>query len=281
MSILTLGVSVLGNEFVQRYFFGNGEGSESAGHFHQVINLNGTNHGDWETLHKQIPTLPKGWFELSKLSIDDRIDFVRGFWTAQLPYKPHVHAFLDDFFNKLLTIEVYLTQQLFDGPFESQMVYSLREGGTFYRGGPSASEKQLEELEQQFANFQLPEDFIAFLKIHNGFAKGTDTGLILCEKMEEIYYAFQDLLEQEGPLKKANGEVINPHQLIPFYQSFGLQSFQCFFNDWYPEQEMGNLYYSAAENSLSDYSDPLSWADNQAFPTFLDWLVFYLETFEV
>ena len=46
---------------------------------------------------------------------------------------------------------------------------------------------------------------------------------------------------------------------------------------WYPGSEMGNVYLSGIDYTISDYRDRKEWADRLAFPTFLDWLAFYLE----
>ena len=57
--------------------------------------------------------------------------------------------------------------------------------------------------------------------------------------------------------------------------------FQCFWLEWYPEDEMGNVYYSGVANTISDLAAKATSAENMAFPTFTDWLMFYLETIEV
>jgi hypothetical protein len=40
---------------------------------------------------------------------------------------------------------------------------------------------------------------------------------------------------------------------------------------------MGNLYCSGIEHKLSNYLNGDLWKENLAFPTFLDWLLFYLK----
>ena len=74
------------------------------------------------------------------------------------------------------------------------------------------------------------------------------------------------------------GELINPHSLIPFYESFGMPFYQCFYKDWYPETEMGNIYYSGNTNTISDVKNKDPSSEAMAFSTFSDWLIFYLET---
>ena len=96
--------------------------------------------------------------------------------------------------------------------------------------------------------------------------------------MPRCYTRFQKLLDNSEPLISPEGEVIDLKKLIPFYESFGMPVFQCFYSDWYPEQEMGNVYYSGLTQTISDLKLPLS--ESLAFPTFLDWLLFYLEKVE-
>jgi hypothetical protein len=56
--------------------------------------------------------------------------------------------------------------------------------------------------------------------------------------------------------------------------------FQCFWGEWYPEREMGNVYYSGFTRSISDYTQFGVGVETMAFETFTDWLMFYLETIE-
>ena len=56
--------------------------------------------------------------------------------------------------------------------------------------------------------------------------------------------------------------------------------FQCFFAAWTPNEQAENVYYSMIEKTPSDISDRNSWQENLAFPTFLDWLIFYKESIE-
>ena len=39
---------------------------------------------------------------------------------------------------------------------------------------------------------------------------------------------------------------------------------------------MGNVYLSGIDYTLSDVSDKKAWAENLAFPTFSEWLAYYL-----
>ena len=70
---------------------------------------------------------------------------------------------------------------------------------------------------------------------------------------------------------------LDPHSLFPFYEEYGLGSFQCFNAEWYPGSEMGNVYFSGIDYTLSDISDRSTWSENLAYPTFLEWLTEFLE----
>jgi len=234
---------------------------------------------DWEEASMLAPDLPKGWYELMLLDPADRVEFVRDHWVAMLPYVPHIHQAIEQFFSTLEDVDVYLAQKWPNEPFGAHMVYSQRNEMGFYHGCTPATAQEVLELKLALRNYILPVDYLAFLQLHNGFAKVTDTGVIPLEHIDRARSELYSVLASREPLvmPKTQGEQINPAALLPFYQSFGMDSFQVFFTEWYPEQEMGNLYYSGLEHALSDFTNRESWSDNLAFPTFLDWLVFYLE----
>jgi hypothetical protein len=250
------------------------------GHFHQVIALHERPELSYEELLKLIPEMNRGWYELAHLSPKDRIEFIRDFWISKLPYHPKLEKGIHDFFNSLDEVGVFITQKMFDSPYEAHLVYSLKNNNGFFHGEVGCTTVQLEELQQQFPDDLLPEDYLAFLQIHNGFCKSTDTGIIPAQAMAATSKKFQEFLSQCDPLLTPSGKTVDPQSLIPFYESFGLNCYHCFWADWYPEQEMGNVYYSGQTHSLSDCSSPESSPENLAFCTFSDWLLFYLEKVE-
>lgn len=248
-------------------------------HFHQVIALNEGPDIEWETIHLKVPSLPRGWFELSRLDLRDRVEFTRDFWMKKLPFHPHLHEFIAEFFNLIEDIHVFLVQQKFDDPFEAHLVYRLKDDGGFFKGYPPALESELLQLQADFPDVIFPKDYIAFLQVHNGLCKTTDcTGIFQTKCMKAMYDNFQaDLEKSDKEISSATGSVINPKSLIPFYESFGMPFFQCFYKDWYPEDEMGNVYYSGNTNTISDVKNLDPSREAMAFPTFSDWLTFYLE----
>ncbi len=147
------------------------------GHFHQVIPLHEHRSMSWEEASSLVPTLGKGWYELAQLSKQDRLEFIREFWLMKLPYYPHTGEFLTNFFSSLDEIGVFLTQRSYDDPFQANLVYSLVDNNGFFHGDPPATELELVQVQKAFPHFILPVDYLAFLQIHNGFAKQTDTGI--------------------------------------------------------------------------------------------------------
>lgn len=245
--------------------------------YHEVIGLHEAPKFTWEELSKKTPSLPRGWYELSHLNLPDRIEFIRDFWLSTLPYLPHFHVFLEKFFSRLDDIGIYLTQRHFDSEFECEVVYSLKDGSCFYHGSPPCSEDEIAHLNIEFEGV-LPEDFLAFLRIHDGFSKHSDTGIIKSKYLSAVRKQLQDEFKQFRNETNAHNKPVDPTDLIPFYESFGRPSYQCFYALWTPSFQAGNIYCSTAEKILSDIQDLKRLQENLAFPTFLDWLIFYLES---
>src|SRR5262249_8179640 len=149
------------------------------------------------------------------------IDFVRDYWISSLPFQPGFDQFIDTFFGQLDDIGLFLTQRIFDEPYEVHFVYALKGDRGFFQGRLPALEENLVALQKFFSGFVLPADYLAFLQIHDGFAKFTDTGLIPSTMMGRVYQDFQDVLTSSGQLLSATGDAFNPKTLIPFYESFG------------------------------------------------------------
>lgn len=249
----------------------------SHGHFHKVVTLHDEKKLKWTAALKLCPTLPRGWFELAHLNSQDRIEFIHAFWLKKLPYKTCLPKALDNFFSNLDDIGIFLVQNTNDEPFIPIMVYSLSDNGGFFKANAPAFENQIINLQKDFSEYILPVDYVAFLQMHNGFAKFTDTGILPTTEIKENYVAFQTMLGGQDPIVTSTGAVVDPKTLIPFYKSFGMPFFQCFWGEWYPENEMGNVYYSGQTNTISDCNKSDFQVETMAFETFVDWLSFYLE----
>ncbi len=261
------------NALVREFYQTSGKEGESV--FHSVLFLSESEES-WEAASAKCAELPRGWYELCCLPTVDRISFTREFWTGRLPYQPAFCKVLSDFFTKLEDVGVVLSKTSPGAPWNAEMVYSLKENRSFFRGPPPCKDEDIEQL-KMIANVMLPRDYLSFLRIHNGFGKLSELGLLKASqaiRMKEKVMNF--LLSNERPLMH-RGRVVDPASLIPFFESFGTESYQCFFADWYPGNEMGNVYLSGIDYTISDCADPKEWADQLAFPSFLDWLAFYLE----
>jgi hypothetical protein len=248
------------------------------GSFYSVIALHESAEISWDWTHSKISNVPRGWYELAQLPSKDRIEFSHDFWLAKLPYRAGVDKFLDRFFGSLDDIGVYITQKKFDDPHEVSLVYCIKGYNGFFRGYPPVNGTALDKLSKAFSPYLLPNDYLAFLQIHDGFSKATDcTGITRSAQMLEKYEAFQSMLQQQDPIITSIGTTVDPKTLIPFYESFGMPFFQCFWTEWYPDQEMGNVYYSTENKSISDVYNGVANSETMAFYTFIDWLMFYLE----
>lgn len=248
--------------------------------FHKVIPLHDLERGDWDLISSLVPSMPRGWFELAFLKVGDRLEFLCEHWLARLPFFPHTSQGIEFFFNRLDDIGIYITQETYESGYNAQMVYSLKNNAGFFHGKPPMTEANRIRLQEDFPNIILPADYQAFLQIHDGFSKYSDTGITPSYQMLNSFNQFQKYLDESDPLVTASGSTVNPKSLIPFYESFGLRCYQCFWSDWYPEEEMGNVYYSGIEKSMCDPQGKGSWQEKLTFPTFLDWLAFYLEGIE-
>jgi len=269
------------DEHVKDFFKPYAE-DERKGSFYKVISLHEADDVRWKPISRMAPTLPKGWFELCQLPAKTRIQFTFDYWISKIPYQPYLDSSLSSFFHSLDDIGVFLTQKRYDDLFEAQMVYSVSKNRGYYRGKVSAQETDILAMQQLFPDYILPHDYVSFLKIHNGFYKSTDcTGIISTAEMEAHYKTFKSFLQSEEEIKTESGRVVNPRSLIPFYESFGMPFYQCFWGEWHPEQEMGNVYFNAIEKRISDSTAKGGGSAEQlAFAKFTDWLIFYLEQIE-
>ncbi len=232
----------------------------------------------WEEAKKRAPCLIKGWFELSLLSTQDRIEFTKDFWLKTLPFIPQAHSNIASFFDRLEDIGVFLFQEKIGNPYLAEIVYSLKEGSVFFRGKIPCTHEDIHFFQQSFTNL-LPRDYFAFLRIHNGFAKTSDTGMLSLQDIPLAKESMQAVIYEGEGAVFCDGKEIDPAALIPFYESFGRHSYQCFYTEWYPTSEMGNVYFSSQDFTISRYTLP-NLHETMAFTTFLQWLVFYLEGIE-
>ncbi|MBI5345684.1 MAG: SMI1/KNR4 family protein [Chlamydiae bacterium] len=234
----------------------------------------------YEEVLNLCPSLPRGWFELTKLDKALRIEFARDFCLSTLPYVPKNYPLLSDFFSKMDDIGVVLIKKNQNSLFECELVYSMQSNLSFFRGSPPCSEEMIDLVNREL-NECLPKDFLAFLKIHNGFSKNYDSGIIKAECLKEFAQEFQGLIINNSKIIKCGKKQIDPSSLIPFYQSYSKGDFQCFYLDWFSQNDIGNVYYSSGDLAISDFNLNISSIETLAFPSFLEWLIFYIEEVEL
>lgn len=259
------------NSLIRQFFTGKKENQ-----FKEVLFLSEEPNAVWESISKIAFNLPRGWFELSRLSARDRVEFSRDFWLDRMPYHPSAHPAFFEFFEQLDDVVVVLASQRAGQPLEAELVYSLADNSSFFRGKPPCTDEDLQDLKNEIG-VSLPRDFLSFAKIHNGFGKLSEMGLLEVGEMAHAKRRVMDLLIQTDKRIRSGEVDVDPGALIPFYEVFGLASFQCFYTDWYPGNEMGNVYLSGIDYILSDVSDKKMWAESFAFPTFSEWLAYYLQ----
>jgi len=264
------------NSAVYEYFQKRGS---DKGEFVDVILLDDESFLSYDDVLKMVSYFPKGWYELSRLPILDRIEFTAQYWQTILPFYPHVNNFLIKFFDRVDDVAVFLTKKQGHNSFYPELVYSMNNETTFFRGGIPVSDEGLVILNEQFSGI-LPHDYRSFLKIHNGFAKNQDFGLIKAENLKLFSERMQTSLTDERRAILCGNKKVEPKNLIFFYQDFDFESFQCFFTDWVPLGEVGNVYFSMRDRTISNCKGCEELEEKLAFYTFLDWLVFYLEEIE-
>ncbi len=258
------------NVLIQKYYQVNKEPQKG---FEDVIFLVDTEFS-FEKCKEICPSLPKGWYELAKLNLQDRIDFTKEYWFKTLPLKPQMYKVFEAFFQSLDDIGVFLVKKKQTEKYTSHFVYSIQTGAAFFYGLPPVEKESDPVCFVPSLNF--PKDFLAFFKIHNGFSKNSDLGIIQMQNLKNIYSDLQAKWKGEKIIIKHKENSIDFSLLLPFYERFGLGSFQCFFGDWYPESEMGNVYFSAMDYTISDYKAARQ-EHNRSFENFLSWLISYLE----
>lgn len=262
------------NSHVKRFYQQTNEEHHFEHVFYEVLFLEKGTSLSFEKVKEMAPNLLKGWYELSQLSKKDRIEFTRDFWLKVLPFHPKTYSFFEQFFYQVEDVGIYLTKDNPKAVFEPEFIYSLE--NCFFRGFPPASLDLIQDVKDLF-HHSLPKDFLSFNQIHNGFRKHTDTGILFLQDLKSVADSFHKMLFENERIITCNDKMVDPFALYPFYQCFDLYSYQCFYGDWYPSNEMGNVYFSGVDFTISNY---LKRDQNLAFPTFLDWLMFYLEQIE-
>jgi hypothetical protein len=223
------------NELAKQYFKSNGE-------FEGVHLLDGSHsYAEVCSLH---PAFPRGWYELGCLSKEDRIEFTRDFWLERLPFDPRFQETVEDFFSRLEDVCPILRKKG-GGNWVAEMVYSLRDNSTFFRGFPPAAEMDWD------GNY--PREHGSFLRVHNGFGKLSEMGLIVYDDLEEKRRELIEKMLEHDVVR------VTPGTLYPFYETF--DGVECFY-------QAGTAFLSWIDGGVDE---------ERAFPNFLAWLADFLE----
>ena len=116
------------------------------------------------------------------------------------------------------------------------------------------------------------------MKIHNGFGKLLDTGILSIDEVEKKRVHILQMA-MRNTIHSAEKRV-DPEILFPFYEVSGLNSFHCFLAGWFPEGEMGTVYFSGIDYTISDTGVRRS-RETGATARFGDWLISFLEGTEM
>ena len=244
----------------------------------EVLSLGDNPKIHWDEISEKVPDLPRSWFELSRVPSQIRIEFLSDLWFSSLPFNPLAHSSFIRFFSRLDDVAILVVKR--ESETQVEMVYSLSDNRSFFRGFPPATEEDIRVFKNEI-NENLPRDYLSFLRLHNGFGKLSEQGILRIEEIPKERSVVKELLMNRDKIIKWKGRSVDPDALIPFYEDYGLNSFQCFFSDWYPGSEMGNVYLSGINYTISDIADRNIWSEQLGFPSFLEWLAFYLEGMNV
>lgn len=231
---------------------------------HHIIALTDQKRESWDEMVLKAPLLPRGWFELATLSFHDRIEFTRLYWHSQWHFPPKkresIEEGIDQFFDKLLSIDMFLVQNTPKSVYLPLMLYQKENGQVFF-ASPPASLQAISRIRCQFSHLALPDDYLSFFSIHDGFQRTFDGGLITLRDFPTYYNKFQERLS----IRPAD-EV----SLVPFCELESVHHMQCFFKHTHTFSSVGNLYFDFLHGEAFSLDSKL------IFETFSEWLLHYV-----
>ncbi len=246
--------------FVSDYFKSSAQIEGITDPFHEII-IPDKNHSFAE-LKKKAPNLPKNWVDLLQFSPEEKIEFVLNFWLEILPFAPEYHEAIIDFFGSLEDIGLVLIKEFKKGHYTPEMIYSFKEKDLFFRGQPPCDERKVAEGFES-----LPLDFLTFYKIHSGFRRFDDIGLVKGENLLITALKFQQRYLEAIDTIPSYQKVYNPNCLVPFYEDKNGGA-MCFNFAPFPD-EIGDICYVSSNFVVTE--------KEISFASFLDWLCYYLE----
>jgi hypothetical protein len=248
--------------FVSSYFKNSDQIEGIKDSFHEVVFIDKNN--NFHDLVQKV-NIPKNWFDLLSFSPEEKIEFVLNAWLEVLPFAPEYHEAILDFFGSLEDIGIVLLKEFRNSPYTLEMIYSFKEKDLFFRGQIPCDEKK---IEGEFGN-QLPLDYLAFFKIHSGFRRFNDLGLIRGENLLISTLKFQQRYLNSLDDIPIYQKIYNPHSLVPFYEDKN-GGVMCFNIASFADDSIGDLCYVSKDFAVNKELDSFS------FASFLDWLCYYL-----
>ncbi|MEG0036644.1 MAG: hypothetical protein RSB82_02305 [Victivallaceae bacterium] len=236
----------------------------------------------WERLIIDIPLLTKGWYELILLDDSDRTALIKDIWLncfTLFDIHKEILGIIDDFFNCLDSICIYAFKTEMNVFSDLRMVYSLKGGNGFFQGGPPFS-GDIEAFFQKRFNQTFSPEYRAFFLLHDGFSLNDDGGIVSTKNLSRTYQRVRNRLISDSSSYSFFAE--DGFGLFPFYESVGLNEYQCFLSDPEIVMGMGDASICVLDNDLNQVIEILN--GNRKFDEsdgchyrFLDWLTCYLK----
>jgi hypothetical protein len=198
------------NSLIRQFYSGSKENP-----YKEVRFLSEEPDTSWEAISKVAFDLPRAWYELSRVTPRDRVEFTRDFWLDRIPYHPNAHPAFFEFFEELDDVVVVLTRRMEDEPMDAELVYSLGDNSTFFRGKPPCNEGDLVGLSQEL-EVNLPRDYLSFTRIHNGFGKLSEMGILEVQDLADARRRVIELLLKTEKRVKSGEIIVDPGSLFPF-----------------------------------------------------------------
>jgi hypothetical protein len=235
--------------------------------FHEVLLLSSDLDFTFEELKAKADNFPRSWFELISLSTKEKKEFLFEYWLDTLHPSFEFLQELDIFFSSLEDIGIFLVKEFVSSPYLVELVYSLEKKNLFFVGLPPRMTPFSAEAEL-FSFF--PDDYLSFLKIHNGFRRFDEKGIIPLEQLKEYSYRFQKCYTESLKKIPLGQRVDDPKVFFPFSRdkNGGVSCFHLGFNN-----SIGKVCY--INNHCHLKTDPMVGFE-RTFDSFTHWLCHYL-----
>ena len=201
----------------------------------QVIELHEKEGVSFSQILPICPTLPKGWFELAMLTIEDRKEFFSAYWKSCFSYQPMIPERIDHFFSSLEEIGIYLVRSSKEEFYEPHLCYHGKDEHLFI-GHLPATLTQIMDAQKNFEGLIDPQ-FLNFCQIHNGMNKISYGRIFALEKMalevKRDRYTHSDLLSFYRSEKDENHYfALSEEERIVYSQRSEEEQLVCLTDSW-------------------------------------------------